>query len=146
MKKILQTSFFCLSTLLAAPSLATSQPELQMLLGPYDYTLFSHEPLVIPNIAMWTINADCTIESESETNTIVFKALYKKGAVNEIDLARGDTMVISVDKGETIHLKAESGARVELTNEGTEDITARCYANFDSKKPFYPSEENIPPA
>jgi len=137
MKKTLKTAFFCLSTLLAAPALANNQ------YGPYEYMLSVNEPQIIPNISMWVIRAECTIISESKDNVIAIKALYKKGAVNDIKLTRGDKMVISVESGEVIYLTAESGARVELTNEGSEDITARCYADFDSKLPRSPMPENM---
>ena len=54
-------------------------------------------------------------------------------------------MVISVDADETIHLSAEPSARVELTNEGSdEEIKARCYATFEAKSPHSPMPEAIP--
>lgn len=135
MKKTLRTTFLCLTTLLATPAIAGEQ------YGPYDYVLPINEPQVIPNISMWVINAECTIMSDVHNNLIAVKALYKKGSVNDITLTRGDTMMISVDAGEVLHLKAESGARVELTNEGSEEITARCYASFDPKL-HSPMQEN----
>ena len=138
MKKRLKTAFLCLSTLLAAPVLASNQ------YGPYEYMLSVNEPQIIPNISMWTVRAECTIISESQDNVIAIKALYKKGAVNDIKLSRGDKMVISVEPGEVIYLKAESGARVELTNEGSEDIIARCYADFDSRLPRLSMPESMP--
>jgi hypothetical protein len=131
MKKTLRTTFLCLTTLLTAPASAIAASGQY---GPYDYLLPINEPQIIPNITMWAIDAECTIISNVQDNIIAVKALYKKGSVNDIQLKRGDTMVLSVDAGEVLHLKAESGARVELNNEGSEEITARCYASFDSKK------------
>lgn len=131
MKKTLKASMLCLTTLLAAPSFvfATSSQY-----GPYEYVLPSNEPLVFTNVSLWPAAAECTILSDVQDNLIAVKALYKKGAVNDIKLKRGDSMVISVDSGEVLHLEAEPNARVELTNEGDEKVTARCYVSFPPKK------------
>lgn len=140
MKKTLQTTFFCLATLLAPASALAFSGQY----GPYDYVLAINEPQVITNISMWAITAECTIMSNVPDNIIAVKALHKKGSVNDIELKRGDSMVINVDAGEALHLKAESGARVELNNEGSEEITARCYASFDSKTTaiYSPTQED----
>lgn len=142
MKNTLKAAFFCLSTLLTAPALASNQ------YGPYEYILPVNEPQIIANISMWTVRADCIIISEEEEEAVIniinVKALYKKGAVNDIKLTRGDKMLVTVEPGEIMRLTAESGARVELTNQGEKDITARCYANFDARLPHSPMPENIP--
>ncbi|MDF1828260.1 MAG: hypothetical protein P1U39_08290 [Legionellaceae bacterium] len=129
MKKTLKTALLCLTTLLAAPTFATSGQY-----GPYDYILPVNEPLMIPNLSMWSVSAECTILSDVQDNLIAVKALYKKGSVNDVKLKRGDILKVSVDAGEVLRLEAESGARVELTNEGSEEITARCYASFTPKQ------------
>jgi len=129
MKKTLKTALLCLTTLFAAPTFAMSGQY-----GPYDYILPVNEPLMIPNLSMWSITAECTIISNVQDNLIAVKALYKKGSVNDVKLKRGDILMVSVDAGDVLHLEAESGARVELTNEGSEEITARCYASFTPKQ------------
>lgn len=141
MNKIFSTVFFCLITLLIAPTSALAGSGQY---GPYDYVLSVNVPQIIPNLSMWSISAECTIISDVPENIISIKALYKKGSVNDIELKRGDIMVVSVEAGEILHLKAESGARVELNNEGTEEITARCYASFYPKNPapFSPLQED----
>ncbi|MDF1683168.1 MAG: hypothetical protein P1U36_00780 [Legionellaceae bacterium] len=131
MRKTLKASFLCLTTLFTAPTLAFADTGQY---GPYDYVLLSNEPQLFTNISLWPVNAECTILSDVEDNLIAVKALYKKGAVNDVKLQRGDSMVISVDSGEVLHLKAEASARVELTNEGDEEVTARCYISFPPKK------------
>lgn len=129
MKKTLKATFFCLTTLLSTPIFATSGQY-----GPYEYILPVNEPLTIPNLTMWPISAECTIISDVQENLIAVKALYKTGSVNDIQLQRGDVLMVSVDAGDVLHLQAESGARVELTNEGNEEVKARCYASFTPKQ------------
>jgi|TARA_R110002126_G_scaffold273866_1_gene418568 hypothetical protein len=131
MKKTLRTTLLCLTTLFIAPTTAFADVSQY---GPYDYILPSNEPQLFTNISLWLINAECTILSDVEDNLITVKALYKKGSVNDVQLKRGDSMVISVDSGEVLHLQAEPSARVELTNEGSEEVTARCYVSFPPKK------------
>jgi len=128
MKKTLRTSLLCLSALLATPALAINQYILQAGGPSIDYELPINEPQLFTNIFMWIINVDCTIISKSSINTISVRALRKQGSVNDISLSPGDTMVVTVDAGEAMRLTAQPGARVELTNEGDEHITARCSA------------------
>jgi|GEM_PF-2019770 len=131
MKKTLKVTFLLLSTLITMPGFTAASGQY----GPYNYILPVNDPQVIPNISVWTVHAECTIISDTDNNIISVKALYKKGSVNSVQLKRGDTLVVTADAGEVLYLEAESGARVELTNEGNENITARCYASFESKSP-----------
>ncbi len=92
----------------------------------YDFTLPPNVPQVFNNIFFWAVDAKCSISSTSDSNLFSFTVLRKAGSLNGIPLSQGDAMVLVVHPGDMIHITAESGGRVELTNHGETTIKASC--------------------
>lgn len=91
-----------------------------------EFTLPANEPQVFTNIFFWTIEARCTIISDSEDNPIGFTILRKSGSLNGTPLAKGDGMELLVHPGDQLYITAASGGRVELVNCGERTIKASC--------------------
>ena len=91
-----------------------------------EYELLANEPQVFINYMFWTIDANCTITTEDESNELYVVALAKKGKVNDIPLANGQSLRVTVHNGEKMKLSADSGAKVEITNFGEHAIKAVC--------------------
>lgn len=92
----------------------------------YEFTLPPNAPQVFNNVFFWAINANCSITSSNESNLFSFTVLRKAGSLNSIPLSQGDAMVLVVHPGDVIHITAESGGRIELTNHGDSAIKATC--------------------
>ena len=92
----------------------------------YEFTLPPNAPQVFNNIFFWSISADCSITSYSDSNLFSFTVLRKAGSLNSIPLSQGDAMVLVVHPGDVIHIMAQSGGRIELTNHGDSPIKATC--------------------
>lgn len=94
-----------------------------------DYELPPNQSHVFINYMFWTIDADCKIESQDSSNKLVVVALAKKGKVNEVPLATGESLEITVVHDQILKLSADSGAKVEITNYGEHTIKASCITN-----------------
>jgi hypothetical protein len=94
-----------------------------------DYEIKPNEPQVFSNIFFWTIKAVCTVISEAPDNSISVKMLKKTGSINGIPLTAGDTTELVVHPGDKLYITANSGANVELTNQGIVSIHASCATN-----------------
>ena len=127
MIKQLKTAFFCITTLLATPLLASTLYTFQTSPA-VDYELPSNEPQVFSNVFRWAIHAECVAIQDSDETTILFKMLRKKGVLNDISLSRGESIRINVQRDEKFTIVAEPGATVQMTNEGDELLIARCTA------------------
>jgi hypothetical protein len=133
MRKKLKTALFCISALLATPVISAS-PYLFQVSPSVDYELPPNDPKVISNVFRWTINAECTVVESDETSSILFKILRKTGTINQIILAKGETLRVAVHPDDTFQVIAIPGASVELTNEGETTITARCASMVDTAR------------
>ncbi len=113
------------SLMVNASTFAMSQQVFQS--GPSaDWELPVNEPLVISNMFLWTVNAQCTIISKEENNYISFKVLRKSGSINSISLSTGDSLSLTLHPREVIRITAASGGKVELLNTGSATVVARC--------------------
>lgn len=92
----------------------------------YEFILPPNVPQVFNNIFFWSIDANCSITSKSDSNLFSFTVLRKSGSLNSISLSQGDAMVLVVHPGDRLHITAASGGRVELTNHGETAIKASC--------------------
>ncbi len=71
------------------------------------------------NIFFWKIKATCTIISEDLGNPLTVKMLRKTGSVNETFLSPGESIGLTVQSGDKFNVTADSGAKVQLVNLGS---------------------------
>jgi hypothetical protein len=81
-----------------------------------EYDLPPHVPQEFINYMFWSIEARCKITSEADSVDLFAKALVKQGKINDITLATGQSMQLNIHSGENIKLRADPGAKVEITN------------------------------
>jgi Trk K+ transport system NAD-binding subunit len=93
-----------------------------------EYELLPNEPQVFINYLFWAVEANCIISSEDDSNDLLAEALARKGAVNGVVLSAGESMHVEVHAGENLKLRAESGAKVQITNFGQHSVKATCTA------------------
>lgn len=96
-----------------------------------DYELPVGVQQVFSNMFFWKIVANCTITSDNQTtNPLSINMLRKTGSISYHDYSRqlsaGDTVEINIVSGDTIHLTADSGAKVGLLNHSTSTLRAHC--------------------
>lgn len=92
-----------------------------------DYELPSKDPQIFKNFFFWTINARCTIVSDTYQIPITIKTLSGNGKLNGEDLKTGQPpKTLLVSSGDAFKLTASGGAKVELTNQGEQTIKANC--------------------
>lgn len=111
-------------TLFSADALATNHnlaPNLTI-----EYDLPANNPQVFSNYFFWTITATCVIHTQDNSNTIIVKGLNKKGKINGTPLTEGQTMVLTIHDNDRLVISADSGAKVELTNQGAHSVKAVC--------------------
>lgn len=120
-------SLLCAGSLLATNVSALTQHEFKQGLT-VEYELPPNDPQVFSNVFFWTVKATCTVISEYADNTIFTTMLKRSGSVNGIPLTAPETMFLTVQPGEKLHISAESGAKVELVNVGLYTIKASCTA------------------
>lgn len=116
--------------LCAAASLSTSAysiPIHSLIPGvTLEYELPSNQPQVFVNYMFWTIEANCKMETQDQSDELFVEALSKKGKVNDIVLAEGQSMKVTIQNGQNLKINADSGARVRITNLGTGLVKAIC--------------------
>ncbi len=85
-----------------------------------------NDPQIFSNIFFWTLKASCAILGQIPETAVSVKMLRKTGSVNGTDLTAGDEIGILLHTGDMLNITAESGAKVELVNRGTQTIKASC--------------------
>ena len=118
-------ALLCVTGLFATSAFSTTEHLFQQGLT-VDYELPPNNPQVFANIFFWEIRAACVVISEVTDNTIRIKVLRKKGSVNGLELTENDEVTFSARPGDRLHITAASGAKVELTNLGSQSIKASC--------------------
>lgn len=118
-------TLLCAAASLSTGTYATTSHTLQAGMT-VEYDLPPNQPQLFINYMYWEIEANCKITSEDPSNDLVATALAKKGKINGVTLSKGNSMRLTVRHGEVIKLSAESGAKVEITNEGKHTIKATC--------------------
>lgn len=93
-----------------------------------EYELLPNEPQIFINYLFWAVEANCIMASEDDSNDLLAEALARKGAVNGVVLTAGESMRVTVHAGENLKLRAESGAKVQITNFGQHSVKALCTA------------------
>ena len=118
--------FMCFSFCMMSSSAFSASEHVFRMGSSYEFTLPPNTPQVFNNIFFWPVSADCNIISTSDNNLFSFTVLRKAGSLNNIPLSQGDAMVLVVHPGDIIHITAESGGRIELTNHSDTAIKASC--------------------
>ncbi len=88
------------------------------------------DPVVLSNYMYWTVEANCkiTIEDENKNlgNELVAEALAGQGKIDNEPLTKGNTKSVTVKHGDYLRISANSGAKVRITNKGTQIVKATC--------------------
>lgn len=123
-------TLLCAAVSISTPVYSTRTHSLQQGLT-VEYDLPPHDPQVFTNYMFWSVEANCTVISEQEntgdTHLDLFtEALRKKGTINGITLSAGQNMLLRIHSGESLNLRAESGAKVQITNMSDYQVHAIC--------------------
>ncbi len=118
-------TLLCATGLFATNAFSTTEHLLTQGLS-VEYELPPNDPQVFSNIFFWEVKALCVVISEVEDNTITIRMLRKTGSVNGLNLSTDDVTSLTAHPGDKMHITAASGAKVELTNIGTQSIKASC--------------------
>lgn len=97
-------------------------------LTPLDFSIPPNEPQVYQSPFVWTYTAYCIVLSEAQTNPLTFKILKKKVSIDNIEFIEGESLSIDAYPGQKFDLIADSRAKIEIINHGTNTITLRCGA------------------
>lgn len=92
-----------------------------------EYDLPPHEAQLFVNYMFWSVEALCKITMEEDEAVDLFiEALAKKGKINDIPISAGETRTVNVLVGGTLKLNADSGAKVQITNQSDHMVHATC--------------------
>lgn len=116
---------FCTAALVTMPSLVMAdkpnKPSVRI-----EYELPPHEPKLFSNFWFSKITAICVTETENEAE-LHAELILKKGQINGVTLAQGETLLMTVHPDEKLVISADSGAKVRITNHGESSVKAYCY-------------------
>ncbi|MGL5742977.1 MAG: hypothetical protein ACRCXC_10805 [Legionella sp.] len=80
------------------------------------------------NYMFWTVETNCKIDTEDQSNNLYVEAMVKKGKVNDVPVSAGDKLTITVHQNDNLRISADSGAKVQITNLGEHKVKATCIA------------------
>ncbi len=131
MRGLFYLLFALLFCILVENSFATNINRQEIQLGSgIQYNLTPNNPQLISNQYLWTVNAICVIQSETDDNFLAFKVTKKQGTLNDELLVAGDARTIRLKYKEKVNISAKSGAEVELLNVGKDLIVTECTFSF----------------
>jgi hypothetical protein len=126
MLKKIGATLLCASSLLCAPlGFATTEHILKQGLAA-DYDFPPNEPQIFSNIFFWPMTASCRVTSNTPDHYMDIRMLHKTGSFNGVSLNEGDVTGAMTQPGLVLTIRADSGARVELINRGSQTIKASC--------------------
>jgi hypothetical protein len=126
MLKKIGAALVCVSSLFCAShTFATTEHILKLGLSA-DYEFPPNQPQIFSNIFFWSVNATCTVTSDTPNHYMDIEMEKKTGAFNGKKLNQGDFTGAMTQPGDVLHITADSGARVKLTNRGSNTIKASC--------------------
>ncbi|MDI1351424.1 MAG: hypothetical protein PSV35_01435 [bacterium] len=91
-----------------------------------EYELPAGEPQLFSNFLFWSVEADCKLFTEDESNLLVIEAKAKSGKINGMPVSKGDMISLLIHGGDVLRLQADGGAKVEITNTGEHLVKASC--------------------
>lgn len=127
MLRKLGLTLLCAAATLSTPTYAMTTLPLQAGMT-IEYIYPANEPQILVNYMFWTVEGNCKIITEDNSNVLFAEVLAKKGKINGVELRAGETMSVPVRHGDTLKLSADSGAKVKITNFGPHDVKAICSA------------------
>lgn len=126
MFKKISVGLLCASSLLCGSNAFSANEHILSQGLAVEYQFPPNSPQVFSNIFFWTIKASCTVTSNTPNHYMAAKMLSKTGSVNGQPLNAGDETGLMSQPGDVLQITADPGAKVELTNRGTDTITASC--------------------
>ena len=118
--------FMCMAAIASTSSYAIESSQLKTQSITMEFDLPPGQPQLFTNYMFWTVEANCKMSTEDESNTLNVVALAKKGKINDVPLSSGQSLQVTVHPGENLKLSADSGAKVEITNLGRHTVKATC--------------------
>lgn len=118
-------TLLCAASVFTAPGYSSTPQLLQKGLV-MEYDLQPNEPQLFINYTFWTVEANCKVVSEDDSMDLFAVALAKAGAINDQPLSSGQSVQLTVHAGDVIKLRANSGAKVQITNLSEHSIHAVC--------------------
>ncbi|RAP38522.1 MULTISPECIES: hypothetical protein [Legionella] len=115
---------FCVGALLGAQAFAANYP-----LAPFttiEYDLVPNKPEVLTNFTLFTIKAECELQTAEPAAILRVFMKKRSGTINDMPISEGDETALLVENGKTLRLTAVSAAVVELENKGNEIVHAKC--------------------
>jgi len=93
-----------------------------------EYELPPNEPQLFVNYMFWAVEANCKMKTPDDGNELFAEGVLKKGKINGVSLAAGQTLSLVINNNVNLKLSAESGAKVKITNLGRHTVKAICTA------------------
>lgn len=91
--------------------------------------LSPHQSQVISNNGLWTVNANCTVQSDNHgRGKIRISVLKNQGTVNGRFLSTGQATSFTVGDNSNISVSAEAGTQINVSNVGASGLEAVCSA------------------
>jgi hypothetical protein len=91
-----------------------------------EYFLPPNEPQEFANTWFWPVTANCLMTTTDDSNLLFVEALKKNGAINDVPMSEGESREITIQNSENLKIKADSGAKVKITNKGDHVVKASC--------------------
>ncbi|KTD61481.1 hypothetical protein [Legionella shakespearei] len=83
-------------------------------------------PLNIDNPLFWQLDTLCTIDIKDPEIRLTGVMKRKNGEINGWVLKQGESISVVVKNKDVMHIIADVGARVEITNQGQSVVVATC--------------------
>lgn len=90
------------------------------------YEFEPDKPQIIDNPLFWKLDTWCDIETNENEDLLAGVMKKKNGEINGNILKEGQSISILVRNKDKMHILADVGAKVEITNLGTSIVIATC--------------------
>lgn len=90
------------------------------------YVFEPNTPKAVANPLFWHLDTLCTIQTKDNSNRLTGQMKKKTGALNGKPLKQGEIGDVIVKNKEILHITADVGAQIEITNKGNNTVIAVC--------------------
>lgn len=90
------------------------------------YVFEPHKPKIVINPLLWDLDTRCTIQSQDSNNLLSGLMKKKNGELNGKHLKEGETGSVVVKNKQVLHITADYGAQIEITNKSKGTVVAVC--------------------
>lgn len=90
------------------------------------YEFYPNIPTQVENPLFWTLDTLCTISTPDERDSLTGKMMRKTASLNGSKLKTGESMVLDVHHADVLHIRADYGAKIQITNHGYSLVKAEC--------------------